>query len=124
MEDSPKIAQWNEGKRLTPLTIRVPILVTNPLTLSDRNDDRASVEPGSMGASKATHSCRPLFRDAKLSCSRFRSHSSSQAYNASIFYIFRVNCGSRSTSESSSSLISCSWEMGGHTAADMMLALP
>ena len=44
------------GILLTPLTMRVPILVTNPLTLSDLRDDRASVEPGSSGASKATHS--------------------------------------------------------------------
>ena len=79
MRNSPTVVQWNEGERHTPLTIRVPILVTNPLTLSDRNDDRASVEPGSLGASKSRHSCRPLLRDAKLSCSRFKSHSSSQA---------------------------------------------
>lgn len=85
MRNSLMGVQWKEGKRHTPLIIRVPILVTKPLTLSDRNDDRASVEPGSFGASKATHSCSPFFRDARFSCSRFRSHSSSQAYNASIF---------------------------------------
>ena len=67
----------------TPLMIRVPILVTKPLTLSERSEDRARVEPGSVGASKATHSCSPLFRDARLSCSKFSSHSSSQAYNIS-----------------------------------------
>lgn len=75
--------------RLTPLVMRVPTLVTKPLILSDLNEDRASVDPGSVGASNATHSCSPLFRDAKLSCSRFRSHSSSQAYKASICYTFR-----------------------------------
>ena len=68
-----------DGRRHTPLMIRVPILVTKPLTLSDRKDERASVEPGSLGASKATHSCSPLLSDARPSCSRFRSHSSSQA---------------------------------------------
>ena len=68
--------------------MRVPILVTKPLILSDLNDDRASVEPGSVGASKATHSCSPLFNDAKFSCSKFRSHSSSQAYNSSTRYGF------------------------------------
>lgn len=73
----------------TPLMIRVPILVTKPLIFSDLSDDRASVEPGSVGASKATHSCSPLFRDSKLSCSRFRSHFSSQAYNTSICYSFK-----------------------------------
>ena len=73
----------------TPLTIRVPILVTKPLTLSDRNDDRARVEPGSVGASKATHSCKPLFRDARDSCSKPRSHSSSHAYSPSMFDMFK-----------------------------------
>lgn len=75
--------------RYTPLVMRVPILVTKPLILSDLNEDRARVEPGSVGASNATHSCSPLFKDAKLSCSRFKSHSSSHAYKASTCYTFR-----------------------------------
>ena len=78
---------YKEGQH-TPLTMRVPILVTKPLILSDLSDDRASVEPGSVGASRARHSCSPLLRDARFSCSRFRSHSSSQAYNASTCYSF------------------------------------
>lgn len=36
-----------DSSPLTPLMMRVPILVTKPLTLSDRNEDRASVDPGS-----------------------------------------------------------------------------
>ena len=67
--------------QLTPLTMRVPTLVTKPLTFSDLSDDRARVEPGSSGANKARHSCRPLFKDAKFSCNRLRSHSSSAAYH-------------------------------------------
>ncbi len=42
--------------RHTPFITLVPTLVTNPLTLSDRGEDRTSVEPGSCGASKAMHS--------------------------------------------------------------------
>ncbi len=79
------LKEGKKGTQHTPLMIRVPILVTNPLTLSDRREDRARVEPGSVGASKATHSCSPLFRDARLSCSKLSSHSSSQAYYISIF---------------------------------------
>ena len=56
MKKKPKMMRQKEGGRHTPLMIRVPILVTKPLTFSERNDDRASVEPGSVGASKATHS--------------------------------------------------------------------
>ena len=92
-EEESDYSPMKKGKRRTPLVIRFPILVTNPLTLSDRNDDRASVDPGSFGANKATHSCSPLFKDAKFSCSRFRSHSSSQAYNASILYTVKYLAG-------------------------------
>ena len=67
----------------TPFTIRVPTLVTKPLTHSDLNDERTSVEPGSFGASKATHSSRPLFNDARVSWNELRSHSSSRAYETS-----------------------------------------
>ena len=115
-----------DGRRHTPFTTRVPILVTKPLTLSDRKEDRARVEPGSCGASKATHSCSPLLSDARLSCSKFRSHSSSQAYDdASVFHqlrciIFRLS----GTSEFSSSLTSWSGEIGGQTAADMIVSTP
>ena len=63
----------------TPFTIRIPTLVTKPLTLSDLTDEITSVEPGSFGASRAIHSSRPLFRDARVSCSELRSHSSSRA---------------------------------------------
>ena len=70
----------NDTIQLTPLTMRVPTLVTKPFTFSDLSDDRASVEPGSSGASKARHSCRPLFKDARFSCKRLRSHSNSAAY--------------------------------------------
>lgn len=34
----------------TPFTILVPTRVTKPLTLSERREDRTSVEPGSIGA--------------------------------------------------------------------------
>jgi hypothetical protein len=51
-----------------------PTLVTKPLTLSDLKDERTSVEPGSLGASKATHSSRPSFSDAKDSWRDSKSH--------------------------------------------------
>ena len=63
----------------TPLTIRVPTLVMKPLTLSDLGDDTTKVEPGSLGASKAMHSSRPLLKETKVSCKLMRSHSSSRA---------------------------------------------
>lgn len=58
----------------TPFTIRVPTRVTNPLTLSDREEEIARVVPGSSGASRATHSCSPLFREPRFSCKRSSSH--------------------------------------------------
>lgn len=113
------------GVAHTPLTIRVPILVTKPLTFSDRSDDRARVEPGSFGASKATHSCSPLFRDVRFSCSRFRSHWSSQAYVKHQYSTSskRFSCF-QCTSEFSSSMISCLGEIGGQIAVDIMVLLP
>lgn len=54
-----------KSHQLTPFTILVPTLVTNPLTLSDLNEDSASVDPGSLGASRATHSSKPFFKEAK-----------------------------------------------------------
>ena len=64
---------------LTPLMIRVPTLVTKPLTLSDRRDDRTRVEPGSWGARRAVHSSRPLLNEARVSWREVRSHDSSRA---------------------------------------------
>jgi hypothetical protein len=71
------------GKTPTPLTIFVPMRVTNPLTLSDLSEDRTNVEPGSLGASKATHSSRPLFNEVNDSWSELSNHSSSRAYDIS-----------------------------------------
>lgn len=68
-------------KSLTPLTILVPTLVTNPFTLSERNDERTSVEPGSFGASKATHSSSPSFKETNESCRDSSSHWSSLAWD-------------------------------------------
>ena len=67
------------GIEPTPFTIRVPTLVTKPLTLSDLIEEMTSVEPGSFGARRAMHSSRPLFRDAKVSWRELRSHFSSRA---------------------------------------------
>lgn len=67
----------------TPLTNFVPTLVTNPLTLSDLCDESTSVEPGSRGASRATHSSNPSFRAASESCKDSSSHSSSLAWTVS-----------------------------------------
>ncbi len=66
-------------RRHTPLTTPVPTLVTKPLTLSDRGEDRTSVEPGSRGASRAMHSSRPSLKEAKVSWRELSSHSSSLA---------------------------------------------
>lgn len=49
----------------TPLTILVPILVTNPFTLSDRTEETTRVDPGSFGASKLAHSCKPSRNEAR-----------------------------------------------------------
>lgn len=65
--------------RFTPLMMRVPTLVTKPLTLSERRDERTRVEPGSCGARRAMHSPRPLRNDARVSWRELRSHSSSRA---------------------------------------------
>jgi hypothetical protein len=51
------------------------------LTLSDLRDDRTSVEPGSFGASKATHSSRPSLIDANESWRDSNSHRSSRSYD-------------------------------------------
>ena len=59
---------------LTPLTIFVPTLVTNPLTLSDLEDETTSVDPGSLGASKAIHSSNPFLSEAKDSCNELSRH--------------------------------------------------
>lgn len=72
--NTPQIEARNQ---LTPFTILVPTLVTKPLTLSDLTEDRASVDPGSLGASRETHSSSPLFSEARLPCISLRSHSSS-----------------------------------------------
>lgn len=61
----------------TPLTTLVPIRVTKPLTLSDRNDERTRVDPGSCGAKRAAHACRPSFKETSDSWSDCKSHSSS-----------------------------------------------
>lgn len=61
----------------TPLTILVPMRVTYPLTLSERNEDNTSVAPGSSGASSLTHSSRPSLRETKEDCSELRYHCSS-----------------------------------------------
>ena len=45
-----------ENHLLTHFLSVEPTLVTKPLTLSDLKDESTSVEPGSLGASKATHS--------------------------------------------------------------------
>ena len=66
-------------KSLTPLTTLVPTLVTNPLTLSDRGDDKTSVEPGSWGARRAMHSSSPSLKEASVSWRELSSHSSSLA---------------------------------------------
>lgn len=74
---------WNEfpvPPRRTPFTIFVPIRVTKPFTLSDRSEDRTSVEPGSTGAKRLTHSSRPSFRAAKDDWSEVRYHCSSLAW--------------------------------------------
>lgn len=65
----------------TPFIIFVPILVTKPLTLSDRGDDKTKVEPGSLGARSNAHSWRPSFRERRDSCRERSSHSSSRVYN-------------------------------------------
>lgn len=59
--------------------MRVPILVMNPFTLSDLDEETTSVEPGSLGSNKAIHSSSPLFKDAKVSCKELSNHSSSRA---------------------------------------------
>lgn len=46
-EDSSPVELTPKEKRLTPLTSLVPILVTNPLTLSDLKEEITRVEPGS-----------------------------------------------------------------------------
>ena len=99
--------------------MRVPTLVTKPFTFSDLSDDRARVEPGSSGANKARHSCRPLFKDARFSCKRLRSHSSSAAYPVINQWGWARRDHPESTNDSSSSLMSCSCDIGGQTAADM-----
>jgi hypothetical protein len=63
----------------TPFTTLVPTLVTKPLTFSDRSEDSTKVEPGSLGASKTAHSCKPSFSEASESCIDCRSHSNSRA---------------------------------------------
>lgn len=65
------------GRGRTPLVIFVPIRVTKPLTLSERNDDKTRVEPGSTGASSFTHSSRPSFKAVKDDCRDLRYHCSS-----------------------------------------------
>ena len=60
--------------KLTHFRRVAPTLVTKPFTLSDLRDERTSVEPGSLGASKATHSSRPSLSDAKDSWSDSSSH--------------------------------------------------
>lgn len=64
----------------TPLTMRVPALVTKPLTHSDLWVERARVEPFSVGASSAAHSSRPSLRDCRVSWRDNKSHSSSRAW--------------------------------------------
>jgi hypothetical protein len=64
---------------MSPFTMRVPTLVTKPLRLSDRYEDKARVEPFSDGASRAATSSSPAFRDCNVSCRAARSHWSSLA---------------------------------------------
>lgn len=73
-------ASFSSCSMRTPFTILVPIRVTKPLTLSERSDERTSVEPGSAGASNFTHSSKPSFKAAKEDCNEFRYHCSSLAY--------------------------------------------
>jgi hypothetical protein len=61
----------------TPLTMRVPTLVTKPFKLSERWEERARVEPYSVGARREAHSSRPALRDFRVSWRATRSHSSS-----------------------------------------------
>jgi len=61
----------------TPFVIFVPMRVTKPFTLSERKDDKTSVEPGSTGASSFTHSSKPSFNAAKDDCKDLRYHWSS-----------------------------------------------
>ncbi len=87
--------------QLTPLTMRVPILVMRPFRLSDRKEDSTRVDAFSEGASKAAHSSRPAFNDCSMSRSWTKSQSSSRAWDWA-----------------------CSWpswtsSMGGQTADDM-----
>ena len=98
----------------TPLTSFVPILVTNPLTLSDRSDESTRVEPGSFVANKAAHSSRPSLR-APSECWRdFSSHcSSSFCCPKRQYNIHSTGIVSHRTKESSSALRSSSGGMGG-----------
>lgn len=71
---------YGDGKaRLTPFTILLPTLVMKPLILSDRKEDKTKVEPGSLGANKATHSSNPSLSEASDSCRDSSSHCSSLA---------------------------------------------
>jgi hypothetical protein len=71
------VSSWN--RLLTHFLNVEQTLITNPLTLSDLREDSTRVEPGSLGASKATHSSRPSFSEAKDSWSDSRSHWSSRS---------------------------------------------
>lgn len=70
----------NKAQLHTPLTILLPTLVTNPFRLSDRGEDTTKVEPGSLGASSATHSLNPSLKEASVSCSELSNQSSSCAF--------------------------------------------
>ena len=73
-----KVHYLAKAKQRTHFLKVEPTLVTNPLTLSDRREESTKVEPGSFGASRATHSSRPSFSEANDSCSDSRSHWSSR----------------------------------------------
>ena len=105
---------------LTPLTMRVPTRVMWPFTLSDRAEETARVEPGSIGARSAEHSSRPDFRDSKVSCKDSRSHASSRAYHVlDSFYMYIIKTWL--TNEASSAFLSSSGGRGGHTDVDIVI---
>ena len=100
--------------------IRVPTRVMWPFTLSDRAEETARVEPGSIGARRALHSSNPDLRDCNVSWRDSSSHANSAAYQMPISIVRRIIATSL-TREASSAFLSSSGGNGGHTDVDIVI---